>query len=668
KLAEEKHRHPNPTTAARTRFADKNWKLGVPFLKKHDYTKLVTESQPKAAEQHSILQAIKKGYKPEFEVALVSTKQELMAVCDAIKKAKFACINLQGTNIDPMLSSCESICIAVNEKTVHHIPFHTSKAKNSLSLADAAACLKSVFADTKIEKVMHNAKFKQIVLEQHGMPVHGTIFDISVAANLLMHNEEENSHKVLVEFYAKNAIVAYHAIKSTKKSAEPFLDKDAWNHVADTHQTLALKSGFEAELKKEKMLKLFETIEMPVNTVLADMEFAGISCDAALLKKLDEQVSKDVAKLHKEISSYSKTPINVNSVPQIRKLLFDTLKLPVQKKLHKSEKLHKRRQVSTDAETLIELTKFHPIAQLILNYRELFKFKRAYLESLPKFINKKTHKIHAFWDQSLGITDRITCSHPNLQSIPTNDFGYKSFVRSAFVADKETFIAADYNDIALHVLAHLSQDKALKADLAKKVDINAQTAAHLYATTQAKVTAAQRSVAKKINTSIAYGLTPYGLASDQHISIKQAEFALSMFFKQYSSIESWMEKTVAAAKKNLHVSTIFGKKRFIPNIMSKNRVKLDAAERLAINAIVQGSATEIMKVAMIAIHEKIAASKLQAEIVLNLHDQLVVSAAKSDLEATKKIVEAAMKSAAPWNESLPVTILTGKNWHDVTII
>lgn len=667
----EGNKHPNPTTAARTKFADKNWQLGLPFFEKYNYKTLIDTLQVKPAQQHSLLQLMSKSYKPGFTLSIITTKKELKALADEIKKSKIVCINVQGTDIDPMASACGGISIALNDKEVYFIPRQHNEEEDSVLLSDVVASLKPVFADKNIEKVMHNAKYNQIILEQNGMPLQGKIFDATIAASLIMHNEKEDSLELLRDFYIKNAMLSYQEMTSDEKASdEPVsIKKELWNSIADTHQTMALKNVLAAELEKEQMTKLFETIEMPTNNVLASMEIAGISCDAALLKKMNVRVTEDIKKLEIEINAYSPTPINIHSVPQVRKLLFDTLKLPMQKKLHKSETLEQRRQASTDAESLIALSKLHPIADLILQYRELFKCKNSYLDTLPQFINKTTHKIHAYWEQSLELTDRISCSHPNLQSIVTHDFGHKTFVRSAFIAqENHTFIAADYHDIALHVVAHLSQDKALQSDLAKKDDMHTKTASHIFATTPGNVTPEQLSIAKKINTSIAYGLTTYGLASDQHISMQQAEFAIEMFFEQYPGVQTWMEKIVQDGQKTLYVTTLFGKRRFIPNLQSKNRVLLDAAGRLAINAIVQGSATEIMKIAMIAIHENFAAKKLEAAIVVNLHDQLVLTCANSDLEKAKKIVQESMVSAVAWEQPLQVTIITGNNWQDVTIV
>ena len=669
-ISSEGHRHPNPTTAARTRFADKNWQLGLPFFEKYNYKTLINLMQEKPAEQHSLLQLMSKSYKPGFKLSIITTKKELKVLANEMKNSKIICINVQGTDLNPMASAFGGIAIALNAQEVYFIPRQHNEEEDSILLSDVVASLQGVFADKNIEKVMHNAKYNQIILEQNGMPLQGKIFDAKIAASLIMHNDKEDSLALLKDFYTKNAMLSYQEMTSHEKASdEPIaIKKELWDSIADTHQTMALKNVLAAELEKEQMMQLFETIEMPTNNVLASMEIAGILCDAALLKKMNVRVTEDIKKLEIEINAYSTTPINIHSVPQVRKLLFDTLKLPMQKKLHKSETLEQRRQASTDAESLIALSKLHPIADLILRYRELFKCKNSYLDTLPQFINKTTHKIHAYWEQSLELTDRISCSHPNLQSIPTHDYGHKTFIRSVFVAqENHTFIAADYNDITLHVVAHLSQDKALQSALEKKEDMHAQTAAHIFETTPGNVSPEQLSIAKKINSSIAYGLTAYGLASDQHISIKQAEFAITMFFEQFRDVQIWMDNVVQEAQKSLYVTTLFGKRRFIPNIKSKNRVLLDAAGRFAINAIVQGSATEIMKMAMISMHDKFASSKLDAAIVVNLHDQLLLTVAQSDLAKTKKIVEESMLSAVSWKQPLQVTIITGDTWQDVTV-
>ena len=659
------HRHPNPTTTARTTFHEKNWQLALPFFEKLDYKKLALAIKIKPTEEPSLQALIEKNYNHTFSLMTISSQDQLIKLCDQIKKAKSCAMHLQGTNIDPMISKPLSLSIAIDEKTVHYI----SLQNKNLSTKDIVSCLKPLCADKSIEKIMHLATFHTIALEQLGMPVDGPIFDVLVAASLVMHSPSENSLDVLNAFYAKNALLAYQEkiVENKAPEKQNFIDEHAWNCAADAHQIVILKGILEAELAKEKMLKLFQTIEMPVNNVLKEMELAGIYCDAALLKKIDTLATKEIQIITKEVAQYSKVKVNLNSVPQVRKLLFETLNLPILKKTHTSTKLHKRRNDATDHEALVELSKIHPIAQLIIRYRELYKFKKAYLTSLPEYINAKTKKIHAIWNQDLGATDRISCTHPNLQNIPTGDYGFGMFIRSAFQAqDNNIFIGADYNEIELHIIAHLSQDKALKAALATKQDIHAVTAANLYATTKDKVTPEQRSIAKKINLSIAYGLTPYGLARDQDISIKEAAFAIKTFFAQYPGVQAWMKATIETAQKDLYVTTLHGKKRYIDKLHSVNRVALDLAFRLAINTIVQGSATEIMKIAMINIQEKIAINKLQAQILLNIHDQLVVSTPKVHSELIINIVQDAMIFAASKDFALTVSVMTGQTWHDVT--
>ncbi len=662
----EGHRHPNPTTAARTKFPDKNWKLGLPFFEKNNYKKLITQLHKllEPVKHYSFLQIFKKNYDPVFKLSVITTKAELKDLCESIKKSKIIGINVQGTHLDPMSSACAGISIALGEKEVFFIPRSANDHESSISLQDTIASLKPLLADENIEKIMHNARFNQIVLSQNNMPLAGKIFDITIAASLIMHNDQENCIEILRDFYTKNATISYQEMTHNQTPSEEsvILEKGLWNSVADIHQTMILKNIIAAELKKESMVTLFETIEMPINNVLVAMEIAGIYCDAKLLEKMNSRITKDINKLEEEINSYAPDPINVNSTAQIRKLLFDILKLPIIKKLHK------HRQVATDAEALIELSKLHPIASLILRYRKLFKFKHTYLAPLFSLINNKTHKIHAFWEQSLGSTDRISCSHPNLQNMPTYNPGHGMYIRSAFIAkENNIFVAADYKNIELHIIAHLSQDKALQSALLNKENIAIQVSEHLFATTIDTITPKQLSIAQKILTSIAYGLTPYGLAMDQHISIKQAEFAMKKFFEQYSGVETWIKKTIETAQKNLYVTTLFDKRRFIPDLQSKNRIKLDAAKRLAINTIIQGSATEIMKIAMISIHEKINKQKLEASIILNIHDQLVLTSTKNDLEKIEKIIQTAMTAPVSWEHPLQVTLLTGHTWQDVTL-
>jgi len=391
------------------------------------------------------------------------------------------------------------------------------------------------------------------------------------------------------------------------------------------------------------------------------MEKLGIYLDVDLLHELDKTVTANILKIEKEIAAVvGKETINLNSPSQVENLLFYTLQLPPQRK-------SKTGKFSTDYEVLKALAGLHPIPALIITYRELAKLKNTYIDALPHYVNKKTHHIHTTFSQTAAATGRLASSNPNLQNIPADASGYGIEVRAAFKAEHgDLFISADYSQIELRVLAYLSQDVNLMNAFLQGHDIHSETSARLFDVALADITNDQRQLGKRINFSILYGLTPYGLSKDLGISFKDAKRYIDRYFEQYPQVSEWMKSIIEKTKQLGYVETLWGRKRYIPTIYEKNRTLYEEACRIAINTVAQGTAAEIMKLGMLAVHKKLAIDYSQASILLQIHDELIISAPQEIVGEVEKLVKNTLESVVEWNVPLVVMTHSGADWKEIT--
>jgi DNA polymerase-1 len=403
---------------------------------------------------------------------------------------------------------------------------------------------------------------------------------------------------------------------------------------------------------------------MPLVPVLAAMEEEGIYLDVAELKKLGVVVQKQLVEIEDAIlekigDKYA--GINLNSPKQVGQLLFEDLKLPPQ------TKSKQKGGYSTDRETLRLLADFHPVPALILQYRELAKLKNTYIDALPEYVNPNTGKIHTSYNQVAVATGRLASSDPNLQNIPTDGAIEGMQIRQAFKPSKGSlFFSADYSQIELRVLAHLSEDKHLIQSFLSDHDIHAETAARLFDVDLAAVTHDQRQIGKRINFSVLYGLTPYGLSKDLEIPFKEAKTYIDKYFKQYPGVSVWMESIIEFAKEHGYVETLWGRRRYVPGIYEDNQPLYQEARRIAINTVAQGTAAEVMKKGMIEVYKAIQERGIGAKIILQIHDELLLTIPESELEETKDLVQQILENVVQWKVPLKVTTRQGANWAEVT--
>ena len=619
--------------------------------------------------------------KTGYSFVAVIDQERLDEVCAAIAKHKEFAFDTETTGVRPLYVTCVGISICVKKGTAYYIPFGHQGEQEQLTIADVNGPAKPLqlpvdtvvdalgpfFENKKIKKYAHNAKFDMLVLSTLGIEMHGLAFDTMVAASLVTKDWQRIGLKPLSEEWLGEPMQLYkHVVKDHGYADFSFVPLGAATEyaAADAHQTLQLVDLMRKELKKQKLQQLYDEIEQPLIPVLCQMEKEGIACDADMLHILGKYAAAKLSAVRKKIiDNVAKkyADINLNSPKQLGELFFTHLKLPPQKRSAKGT------GYSTDHEVLETLATMHPVPGWILKYRELYKLKSTYIDALPNFIHPETGRIHTSFSQTTAATGRLASSEPNLQNIPT-DSGIRGLhVRSAFKPRRGyTFLSADYSQIELRVLAHLSQDTTLIESFLQGHDIHARTAAALFDLDIRKVSHDQRQIGKRINFSILYGLTPYGLAKDLDIPQKEAKEYIEKFFAQYPGVSKWMEGVIKDTKKHGYVTTFWGRRRYMPGIYEKNRPLYELARRTAINTRAQGTAAEIMKKGMTRCAEELERKKLGAKILLQIHDELLISVPKDKKEQTEKIVAKILETVVDWDVPLEVTTRFGSDWQKVT--
>jgi DNA polymerase-1 len=417
-----------------------------------------------------------------------------------------------------------------------------------------------------------------------------------------------------------------------------------------------LKGHLMAQIEEYEMVGLYRDIELPLTEVLASFEHEGFKIDRKELDRLDAEFDEKLSNLTKEIYSLTGENFNINSPKQLGEILFEKLMLPVVKKT--------KTGYSTDAEVLEKLKGKHPVIEQILEYRTISKLSSTYIKGFKQIIDKKTDKIYSTFNQALTTTGRISSSDPNLQNIPVKiEMGKK--IRKVFIPSKEenVLIDADYSQIELRILAHISGDETLISSFLKEEDIHARTASEIFDVALEDVTSTQRMYAKAINFGLIYGKQAYGLSQDLGITRKEAQDYIDRYFGRYPKVEEYMKNIVQEAKDKGYVTTLFGRRRFIPEIHSRNAMIAKSGERLALNTPIQGSAADIMKIAMIDVYTELKNKKSGAKLILTVHDELIVDCPLEAVEETKKIVKEKMEGAASLKVPMTVEISQGENWY-----
>ncbi|MGB8468128.1 MAG: DNA polymerase I [Candidatus Babeliales bacterium] len=646
-------------------FNAQQWAQALPFFKKVEFKSLVQEIEKMRG---VVTPTVTLHAPPQYQYRAITTLEQLQELCALIQEKKICAIDTELDGLSPMDATLVGLCLAVEPGTAYYIPCGHVTLEQQLERSVIIAHCKPLFEDARIKKIMHHAKFDLLVLAMQGIQVKGLVDDTLIAAQLITQEWQRAGLKYLSEYYLHEPMPSFRDVvmgKGYKDFSHVPLAQATEYGALDAHQTLRLAPIMHEELQKQQMTDLYQTIEMPLVPLLLAMEQRGIRLESALLHQYSAQAQTVLEQVRAEIIALigpAWKDINLNSPKQLSELLFEELKLPPQKKTTS------RSAYSTDQEVLEQLAPLHPVAQLIVQYRELFKLKSTYLDALPSYVHPRTGRIHTNFSQTAVATGRLASSDPNMQNIPISSTMCPEIrVRAAFKPDPGyLFLSADYSQIELRVLAYLSQDPRLLEAFLHHEDIHNTTAASLFDVAPALVSGEQRQVGKRINFSILYGVTAYGLSKDLKISFGQAKRYIDTYFAQFTHVSAWMEGVIEETKKTGYVTTHWGRRRHIPTIHERNKSLYEAACRVAINTKAQGTAAEIMKLGMINVARALQEQHYDAHMILQIHDELLIAVKEDQAPAVEKLVKQVLESVVQWSVPLEVTTRVGANWDEVS--
>jgi DNA polymerase-1 len=587
---------------------------------------------------------------------LVKSDKEISELIEKLKNLSEFCFDTETTS----KSSIEAEIVGVSFSWKENEAYYLHLPENYNECIEILSRFKNVFENEKVLKIGQNLKYDISVLRWYEIDVKGAIFDTLIAHYLI---EPELKHGM--DFMAKTLLnynpVSYDALvgkgKSAKKLRDIDLDKLKDYACEDADITFRLYQKLKPELEKNNAKDLFEKIEMPLVRVLSIMETEGVKLDTEALKDISGKLDEDVERIEKEIYEEAGHSFNISSPKQLGVVLFEELKITDKPKLTKTK------QYSTSEDVLSKLEKKHPIVSKILEYRSLSKLKSTYVDALPKLISKRTNRLHTSYNQAVVATGRLSSNNPNLQNIPIRTKRGKE-IRKAFVARNKNFLllAADYSQIELRIIAHFSGDKNMIEDFNNDFDIHTATAARVFGIEMDKVDSDQRRNAKNVNFGLVYGVSAYGLSQNINVSIGEAKAIIDEYFNQYPGIKKYMDNQINFARENGYVETIMGRRRYLNDINSSNSVVRGFAERNAINAPIQGSSADMIKIAMINIQNEIENRKLKSKMLLQVHDELIFDMHRDEEKELKEIVESKMKSALDLNVKIVVDMKAAENW------
>ena len=589
---------------------------------------------------------------------LIDTKEKReQLISDLIGQAEI-CFDTETTGLDANNAELVGLSFAYKTTEAYYIPAPANRADAQQLVNE----FKPVFDNEHITKIGQNIKYDLSVLKQYGIEIKGKLFDTMVA-HFLIQPEMRHNMNVLAETYLNYSPVSIETLIGKKGKAQTSMRDVPVEQIKeyaaeDADITLQLKNKFEPMLKEGQLTKLFEEIEIPLIPVLAAMEAEGITLDKNALNELSVELTKDILAVELEIQQLAGTPFNVSSPKQVGEILFEVLKIVEKPKKTKTG------QYATGEDVLTKLTSKHDIVGKILDYRELVKLKNTYVDSLPLLVNDRTGRIHTSYNQVVAVTGRLSSDNPNLQNIPIRTERGRE-IRKAFIPRNEnyTLLSADYSQIELRIIAELSKDEGMIEAFRSGQDIHKATAAKVYNVSLDDVTSDMRRNAKMVNFGIIYGISAFGLSERLNIPRKEAAAIIESYFTTYPRIKAYMDESIENAREKGYVETIMGRRRYLRDINSSNHTVRGFAERNAINAPIQGSAADMIKIAMIHIHDDFKAKNLKSKMLLQVHDELVFDVALDEVEQVKSIVENRMKHAiSTLSVPMEVGMGTGKNW------
>ena len=628
-------------------------------------------------EKMKTIDDIDKSYK------LIDDENQLDGLIKYLSNQKLISFDLETSSLDTMMCDIVGIALAVKENEAFYIATYgnvnqpdekdnlfgniENKVKfKSINIKTAIEKLRPILENKKIDKIGQNCKFDMMILKRFGILVNPISFDTMLASYILnpdnKHGMDALSERLLNYKPVPISSIIGEKSKSKKNVQKTMLDfepKDIKDYACeDADVTLKLKNKLEKQLEEEKLTKLAKEIEFPMVSVLTDIESNGVAIDKEALSKLSTRISKKVIKLQEEIFDESQINFNIDSPKQVGHILFEKMMLPSSKKTKSG--------FSTDVNVLQDLAKTYPIAEYILEYRGLKKLKSTYVDVLPKLINPNTNRIHTTFNQTVASTGRLSSNNPNLQNIPIRTELGKE-VRKAFIPGNSdsVILSADYSQIELRIMAYICEDEHLISSFKQGLDIHAATSAKIFGKDINDVTQDDRRIAKTVNFGIMYGLGVFGLAQRLNIKRAFAKEVIENYFESYPGIRKYIEDTKEKVREKGYAETLSHRRRYFKNINASNSLLRNNDERAAINMPIQGTASDMLKIAMINIHKEMQKRKMKSLMTLQVHDELVFEVKNSELEEMRELVVSLMSSAMPLGD-VPVLVEsgTGLNWFE----
>ncbi|MFW6075636.1 MAG: DNA polymerase I, partial [Chloroflexota bacterium] len=593
----------------------------------------------------------------------------LQSFVERARQAPALAVDVETNSTKASEAALVGIAVATDPHESYYIPVgHAANGRSQLSADTVYDAVSPLLANTSAKLYAHNAKYDAVVLVRHGYSLPRFTFDTMIAAYILGENslglKELAFTRLGIEMNEISTLIG----KGRNQITMDLTDMDAAGDYAcaDVESTYQLTDLLGPELEQHEQADLFYNIEMPLIDVLIEIEKVGIALDVEFLRDLSKQLSAEIGELENQIYGLAGREFNINSPRQMAAVLFEELKLPAGRKT--------KTGYSVGQEVLENLRDAHDIIPLILEYRQLQKLKSTYVDALPEQVNPETGRVHTSFNQTVAATGRLSSTDPNLQNIPVRS-GIGRTVRRAFIADNRpdhrpfdepaTFLAADYSQVELRLMAHFSEDETLLNAFQAGQDIHARTAADVFGVPIDQVTSDMRRIAKTVNFGIMYGMQAYGLSRDTGMPRQEAQQFIDTYFERLPGVRAYLEETKRHAAEHGYVSTMFGRRRYVGDITSSNFNRRTAAERIAINMPLQGTAADIMKIAMIRMQRELQERGYQSRMILQVHDELLFETPESEVRSLADLVTDVMENVAELNVPLVTEVSVGRSWEEL---
>ncbi len=593
---------------------------------------------------------------------LVTEKDQFSNLVEELTGCQGFALDFETTSRDPMLAELVGLSLSFNPHQAYYIPLghRYDGAPKQLDKEFVLSELKPLFQDEKLKKYGQNIKYEYVLLKRRGIELRGIEGDTMVASYLLNPTKHNHNLEEIAREYLDHRMISYKDVVGSGKKEVSFDQVDlntAKNYSCeDSDVTFLVSHILLPKLVDEGLKDLFHEVEIPLIEVLASMEMNGVKINRSLLEEMSKEFERQLASIADRIYLLAGEQFNINSSQQLSRILFEKLNLPKVKRT--------KTGTSTDTEVLTKLAQQHDLPLELLAYRSLSKLKSTYIDALPKLINPRTGRVHTSYNQTVTATGRLSSSDPNLQNIPIRSEEGRR-IRQAFIPGEGwVMISADYSQIELRILAHLTRDNDLCEAFHRDEDIHARTASHVFGVSLEEVTPEMRRQAKVINFGIIYGISAFGLGKELGVEPKVASAYIEGYFQKYHAVKGYIDSSLKEAREKGYVMTLFGRRRYLPEINSSNQMARNAAERTAINTPIQGTAADLIKVAMIQIHRRLKDLNLSTKMIMQVHDELVFECPEGELERANGIIREGMEGVMHCSVPLKVSIAHGRNWNE----